>query len=76
MLRLAEPIRIDHTPKAGLAAVHFGWMKGKQGRRVATIARSAEPAVALQIARDHGAVVMEPLDLRAAGKAVDETSGQ
>ena len=31
---------------------------------------------ALQIARDHGAVVMEPLDLRAASKAIDESSGQ
>ena len=32
--------------------------------------------VALHIARDHGAVVLEPLDLRAASQAIDESSGQ
>lgn len=31
---------------------------------------------ALEIARDHEAVVLEPLDLRAASQAVDEASGQ
>lgn len=44
VLRLAEPIHVQHTPTAALAAVHFGWMKGGHGRRVATIARSADPA--------------------------------
>jgi len=44
VLRLAEPIHLRHTPTAALAAVHLGWMKSELGRRVATIARSADPA--------------------------------
>ena len=43
VLRLAEPIHLKHTPTSALAAVHFGWMKSEHGRRVATIARSADP---------------------------------
>ena len=31
---------------------------------------------ALQLAREHGALVLEPCDLRAASKAFDEASGQ
>lgn len=194
VLRLAEPIRVEHAPEADLAAVRFGWTRCEGGRRVATVARFADPGAtraivlpasveddlahgaelqsrraqardallprlatlaragpqlppalraelealahlpaahiafgrvyrlhkalaeaglrrgwfdawiredrmhwqaavllarrargrrrdfyrctALQIARDHGAVVMEPLNLRAASKAVDEASGQ
>jgi hypothetical protein len=49
VLRLDEPIRLPHTPTAELAAVHFGWIKTDQGRRVATIARSADPTVAQAI---------------------------
>jgi hypothetical protein len=44
VLRLAEPIQIAHTPQADLAAVHFGWTRGEGGRRVATVARSADPS--------------------------------
>jgi hypothetical protein len=44
VLRLAEPIHLQHLPTTALAAVHFGWMKSEHGRRVATIARSADPA--------------------------------
>jgi len=46
VLRLAEPIRIDHTPLTDLAAVHFGWTRCEGGRRVATVARSADPGAA------------------------------
>lgn len=49
VLRLAEPIRIDHTPLTDLAAVHFGWTRCEGGRRVATVARSADPGAALLI---------------------------
>ncbi len=49
VLRLAEPIRLDKQTETELAAVHFGWMKTDGGRRVATIARSADPAEARDI---------------------------
>src|SRR5438128_11605700 len=35
VLRLPEPVRLEQVPTADLAAVHFGWMKGPRGRRVA-----------------------------------------
>ncbi len=49
VLRLAEPIRLPRTPTAELAALHFGWIRTDQGRRVATIARSADTAAAQSI---------------------------
>lgn len=49
VLRLAEPIRIERTAQTDLAAVHFGWTRCEGGRRVATVARSADPDAALPI---------------------------
>jgi len=49
VLRLAEPLRLDKHAETELAAVHFGWMKTDGGRRVATIARSADPGEARNI---------------------------
>jgi hypothetical protein len=49
VLRLVRPIELEPAPIADLAAVHFGWLKGPEGRRVATIARSADAAVAESI---------------------------
>jgi hypothetical protein len=33
VLRLARPIELEPAPIADLAAVHFGWLKGSEGRR-------------------------------------------
>ena len=49
VLRLAEPIHLAREPETDLAAVHFGWKKVAAGRRVATVARSADPAEARDI---------------------------
>lgn len=49
VLRLAGPIKMDRQVETELAAVHFGWMKADGGRRVATIARSPDPAEARDI---------------------------
>lgn len=49
VLRLAEPLRPDRQVETELAAVHFGWTRTEGGRRVATIARSADPAGAREI---------------------------
>lgn len=49
VLRLSEPIHLDKRVETELATVHFGWMKTEGGRRVATIARSADPAEARDI---------------------------
>lgn len=43
VLRLPEPIHLPSAPVADLACLHFGWMKSAKGRRVATVARSADP---------------------------------
>lgn len=53
----------------GQAAVSLA--RRARGRR-----RGFYRCTALRIARQHRAVVLEPLDLRAASKAVDEASGQ
>lgn len=44
VLRLEVPIHIECEHPVDLAAVHFGWVAVEGGRRVATIARSADPA--------------------------------
>jgi hypothetical protein len=44
VLRLAEPLHVQHTPKVPLGAIHFGWTKCEGGRLVATVAQGAEPA--------------------------------
>ncbi|ROZ78366.1 zinc ribbon domain-containing protein [Ramlibacter sp. WS9] len=43
VLRLPEPIHLPSAPVADLACLHFGWMKSGKGRRVVTVARSADP---------------------------------
>jgi hypothetical protein len=42
VLNLDEPICRSHDEKGPVAAVHFGWMQGTDGRRVATIARGPD----------------------------------
>lgn len=49
VLRLPKPLHLEVEPVADLAAVHFGWVRVAQGRRVATIARSADPSAAQTI---------------------------
>lgn len=44
VLRLAEPVHLESTPRRPLAALHFGWTKCEGGRRVATLAHDADPA--------------------------------
>lgn len=43
VLRLLEPIHLPSAPVFDIACLHFGWMKFAEGRRVITIARSADP---------------------------------
>lgn len=43
VLNLDEPISRSHEEAGPVAAVHFGWMQGDEGRRVATVARGPEP---------------------------------